>query len=153
MTYDHRTGTAMTRTDLVLAALAAVPDGSFSPVQVQKLFFLIDENISDAIGGKKFDFVPYDYGPFDPEVYRTLNHLQRPGLTRVEQTSGQGGRRYELTPRGFQQGTTALETLPPNIAQYLRDLGKWVISQSFSDLVTTIYRMYPGMKVNSVFNK
>ena len=42
------------RQQIVLAALACEPDAEFAPVQVQKLFFLIDENVSAHIGGKQF---------------------------------------------------------------------------------------------------
>jgi hypothetical protein len=43
----------MDRNDLVLAALASIPDAEYQPVHVQKLFFLIDENCADDIGGRK----------------------------------------------------------------------------------------------------
>ena len=52
--------TALThRQELVLAALASRPGTGFAPVQVQKLFFLIDENIAESIGGKQFAFEPF----------------------------------------------------------------------------------------------
>ena len=40
------------RQRLVLAALAAEPASSFAPVQVQKLFFLLDQNIAADLGGR-----------------------------------------------------------------------------------------------------
>jgi hypothetical protein len=46
-------------------------------VQVQKLFFLLDENIAADLGGRQFSFEPYDYGPFDRAVYSELELLAR----------------------------------------------------------------------------
>lgn len=65
----------MDREDLVLACLAPAKGALHSPVQVQKMFFLIDRNISEDIEGPLFDFHPYDYGPFDKAVYETLEKL------------------------------------------------------------------------------
>jgi hypothetical protein len=56
------------RQEVVLAALAAQPDHDYAPVQVQKLFFLADQNISSQMGGRLFAFEPYNYGPFDAVV-------------------------------------------------------------------------------------
>jgi len=56
----------MDRGDLVLAALAAGGVGaSYSPVQVQKLLFLIDREAANLVDGPHFSFRPYDYGPFE----------------------------------------------------------------------------------------
>jgi hypothetical protein len=59
----------MDRSSLVLAALAAAGgNAAFTPVQVQKLLFLIDREAGRLVGGPHFDFLPYDYGPFDRAV-------------------------------------------------------------------------------------
>ena len=63
------------RRRVVLAALACKDRAAFAPVQVQKLFFLLDENVADELGGRQFDFQPYYYGPFDREVYAELQTL------------------------------------------------------------------------------
>ena len=66
----------MERSELVLAALAAGgKNASYSPVQVQKLLFLVDREGEKLVGGKHFNFVPYDYGPFDREVYDELARI------------------------------------------------------------------------------
>lgn len=141
----------MDRQQTILAALAGIEDGSFTPVQVQKIFFLIDRNLPASIGGQKFNFQPYDYGPFDPDVYRELETLERQGLVRIDQLIGGGKRVYSLTPNGYKVGVEILGGLQPQVSQYIRELTSWIVSQSFSTLVGTIYRLYPDMKVNSVF--
>lgn len=140
------------RQQFVLAVLATDPDAGFAPVQVQKLFFLLDENLSDAIGGSQFAFEPYDYGPFDKAVYHELEALQRQGLVNIEQIGASAGqRRYSLTPRGQQEGEKALSQLPEFARQYMTDLSAWVRSLSFAQLVGSIYKAYPRMRENSVF--
>src|SRR5690242_8635530 len=68
-------GDAMKRSDLILAAMSVADGGLYTPVQVQKLFFLMDREIPDRINGPLFNFEPYNYGPFDPAVYRELEKL------------------------------------------------------------------------------
>jgi hypothetical protein len=78
------------RQEVMLAALAAESGSVFAPVQVQKLFFLLDQNIASDLGGKQFAFEPYDYGPYDRTVYSELEALSRRGLVTIEAAPGAG---------------------------------------------------------------
>ena len=140
----------MNRQDYVLAVLSAGGEpAQFSPVQIQKLFFLLDREVSGLVAGPHFNFRPYDYGPFDQAVYQVLGVLAPEGL--VDQI-GQGTyRKYLLTPEGFLRGQAALAKLSPDVQRYIADLSKWTRSLSFSQLVSEIYRRYPEMRANSVF--
>jgi hypothetical protein len=140
----------MNRPEIVLAALAAAGENAtFSPVQVQKLLFLVDREAAGLVGGPHFDFRPYDYGPFDSDVYGTLTDLEKIGLAR----SSPAGRYriYSLSVDGYQSGVRVLDTLRPNARAYLTQAAAWVRSLSFQQLVAAIYNRYPDMKVNSVF--
>lgn len=139
------------RQRLVLAALAAEQSASFAPVQVQKLFFLLDRNVAADIGGPQFSFEPYDYGPFDRAVYSELEALSRAGLVRIEPAAGADRRKYSLTPEGFNLGAAALARFSPRAREYIVRAASWVRSISFSELVGAIYKQYPEMKINSVF--
>jgi len=87
----------MQQSDYVPAILSAVGEqASFSPVQVQKLFFLLDREIPEFVGGPHFDFEPYDFGPFGREVYGVFDGLELCGLS--EKTSAGRYRRYSLMP-------------------------------------------------------
>jgi uncharacterized protein len=139
------------RQEVVLAALAA-DNGAFAPVQVQKLFFLLDENIADRLGGKQFGFEAYDYGPFDKNVYRELERLASMGLVQIISTGfSHGGRVYSVTPSGQQVGEQMLGRLDTKVADYIKSVSHWVRSLSFAELVGSIYKAYPRMKENSVF--
>ena len=140
----------MTRFEAVLAALAAAGENAyFTPVQVQKLFFLLDKEASHLINGPHFRFAPYDYGPFDREVYNTLDILAAQSSIQV----GSNGRYriYSLTQSGYQAGVSSLGRLPPLTRDYVVGIAQWVRQLSFEQLVSAIYNRYPEMKVNSVF--
>lgn len=140
------------RQNLVLAALAAAPGASYAPVQVQKLFFLLDENIAASVGGRQFAFVPYDFGPFDAAVYHELEALQRAGFVNIARVGPSAGeRRYSLTPAGQTAGDAALARLSDGVRSYIAKVSAWVRKLSFGELVGAIYKAYPAMRANSVF--
>src|SRR3989344_2651663 len=139
----------MARSDMVLAALAAAGEGrSFSPVQVQKLFFLLGREASRLVAGPHFNFQPYDYGPFDRDVYVELDALRFGGL--VDTAGSSNYRRYALTPAGFEAGCQVLATWSEDARVYAAQVVQWVQKLSFQQLVSSIYTKYPDMKVNSV---
>jgi uncharacterized protein len=140
----------MNRSDLTLAALAAGGENAtYSPVQVQKLFFLIDREATHLVGGPYFNFVPYDYGPFDKSVYDELTSLAASDLARVENTGRY--RVYSLSQRGYGEGLDRLSRLSNATQTYIKGLAGWVRGLSFEQLVAAIYNRYPEMKANSVF--
>ncbi|WP_457583160.1 hypothetical protein [Ensifer canadensis] len=140
----------MSRDDFLLLALAAAGENArFTPVQVQKLCFLIDREASHLVDGPHFNFRAYDYGPFDSAVYKCLESLGERHFVNI----GETGRfkTYTLTPEGYHQGLQLLDDMSPNVRAYLVDLTNWLRKLSFTQLVSAIYRRYPDMKVNSVF--
>jgi hypothetical protein len=141
----------MTRHDLVLSALASAGIVDFEPVQVQKLFFLIDENVPSQIGGRAFNFKPRAYGPFDGAVYDALRDLAARGQVEISELGGRRYSTYRLSPSGFARGQQILRDLPAEIQLYFAALTAWIKSLSFDQLVSAIYGDYPEMKVNSIF--
>jgi len=141
----------MDKQDIILAAFAAAKRAVFTPVQVQKLLFLIDMKIPEQVGGPFFEFVPYDYGPFDKDVYQQLEELAKNELVEILPCPGLSWNKYQLTVEGQERGEEVLSELAPEVADYLRSLSQFVRSLSFAELVSSIYRAYPDMRVNSVF--
>ncbi len=140
----------MEKREIVLAAFAAGGENAgYSPVQVQKILFLIDRKAADHVGGTHFDFVPYDYGPFDRSVYDVIDGLWAEGL--VEKRDLGRYREYVLTPEGYKRGLAKLDGLGDTAATYLRRLVEWVRSLTFRQLVSSVYKMYPHMQINSIF--
>lgn len=140
----------MNRSEILLAGLAAGGENTtYTPVQVQKLFFLLDREASTALGGPFFKFVAYDYGPFDQAVYAGLDDLARRNLASIQNTGRY--RVYALSPAGQAEGLRLLAGLQPTTREYVANVAKWVRQLSFQQLVASIYNKYPEMKANSVF--
>ncbi len=137
--------------DYVAAVLASVDSASFQPVHVQKLFFLLDEKLGESLGGRYFDFQPYDYGPFDRGVYDSLGKLRDSGDL-VMDLDSRGLRHYRLSDVGMKNGQRLLATLDAPVRDQIKKYASWVLSQNFVSLVSAIYKAYPRMKVNSVFS-
>lgn len=139
----------LTRDDVVLAAMAPAEGRPHTPVQLQKLLFLIDENISGVLGGRKFDFIPYAYGPFDRAIYDVLKSLRNSGF--ALEVPNHTWTDWSLTVEGQRRGHEALQSLPSRAREYIKEASMFVRKLSFSELVAAIYRAYPQMRVNSVF--
>ena len=145
----------MKREDVLLAALAsAAPKKTFEPVHVQKALFLIDRRAVGLFGsrpGQRYDFVPYDYGPFDSAVYQDLENLAQAGLVCIDRNPQYGYRRYAVTEPGRSKGGQFLARMRGTHRKAVNDAVQFVLPLSFRALVGEIYRAYPEMKANSVF--
>jgi uncharacterized protein len=139
----------MNREELVLACLAPAKGALHSPVQVQKMFFLIDKNIPEDVEGPHFDFHPYDYGPFDKAVYETLEELTQKGL--VSMCPERTWMSYRLTSAGQEAGEATLSTFSDRAQGFIIEVSDFVRRLSFTQLVSAIYNFYPEMRANSVF--
>jgi hypothetical protein len=92
----------------------------------------------------------YDYGPFDSRLYRVRDDLIERALLNVTRKGRYDS--YELTDEGRVR-VAELAQREPAHADYLRRVGAWVTSLSFSDLLAEIYGAFPEFATNSVFNK
>lgn len=140
----------MNREEFVLAAMAPAGTGAFSRIQIQKTLFLLDHNIGELTGGRHFNFTPYHYGPFDPEVYRVLENLENRGLVAIARDPRQPSPMHTLTPTGLTRGQTELAKLEQQMQDYIRNTVVFVRSVTFAELLSAIYREYPEMAANSV---
>ncbi len=140
----------MDQESIVLSALLASPDHILTRVQAQKMVFLVDRQLADAVGGHVFSFAPYHYGPFDKDVYGAMERLEAAGLVVTRFQPG-AGKAYTLTPAGRDAASRIVSGLPAAAASHMGVLGRWVRSLSFEALVTAIYRTYPEMRARSIF--
>jgi len=141
----------MDKKEIILAALAVGEGAIHTPVQVQKLLFLIDKNISHSIGGPFFDFQPYAYGPFDKQISRLLYLLHEDGDVEIIRNPALQWVKYRLTTQGQKKGEAIINSVSKEIKNYFKKLSKFVRSLTFAELVSAIYKAYPEMRVNSVF--
>lgn len=142
----------MKKHERLLVSLSPAESEWYSPVQIQKLMFLNEKYIGERIEGEAFHFVPYDYGPFDPAIYKELADLHENGFLEVQATN-QGWNMYRVSTSGLECSAKLIEPLESDVQQYLRKTSDFVRGLSFSKLVSSIYQAFPEMKVNSVFKE
>ena len=141
----------MQRRDALLAILGAADGRTFSPVQLQKAVFLIDRNLPHVFDvNSRFAFAPYDYGPFDREVYVETSALELADFANVVKGAS-GYTEYSVTDRGLRRARELLASLDEHQQRYIVSVVEWVRSLSFAKLVKSIYEAYPDMRANSVF--
>ena len=62
-------GCTVTRSEMLLAILAASNGRPYTPVQMQKATFLVTRNLPHLVDiGQNYVFAPYDYGPYQYRV-------------------------------------------------------------------------------------
>jgi uncharacterized protein len=150
-----KVSSSMNRRDLVLTILAAADGRTFTPVQIQKAVFLICDRmpnlIDDEVPG--FQFVPYDYGPFDSAVYDELAALARNGHAIIAPSAQGNYYTYAASDAGLSRGEDLLwrQQLSHAETDYIIRISEWVRSLSFARLVKSIYEAYPHMRANSIF--
>ena len=140
------------RHEMALVVLSLAEGAEFTPVQIQKALFLASEKVPGGFKPhSRYDFQPYDYGPFDQRVYSDVEWLAGHGLARIDQRPGSRWRTYAATETGLSQGERLTRDLSPEHLVVLKKIVKLVRNLSFNDLVSAIYRAYPAMRARSVF--
>jgi hypothetical protein len=142
---------SVTRRDLVLALLASSEGRPYTPAQLQKAVFLVSRNMPLLIEGEGFHFVPYDYGPFDSDVYVEAANLGNDGEVIIAPSEVGRWNTYAASDAGLVRGKRLLSEVDTSVRDYLGAVCAWVRSQSFSSLVKSIYEAYPEMRANSIF--
>jgi hypothetical protein len=138
----------MERKDWALLAISFAGGRGLSPVQLQKSLFLLGKELPAEVGDGFYDFIPYNYGPFDRAVYVDANKLSEDGLVNIAERSL---KEYSPTPLGLQCASLLEGAASPRARAYLQQIVKWTQSLSFSQLVRAIYDRYPEYRQNSVF--
>lgn len=141
----------MNSNDFVLAVFASSNNAIHSPVQIQKLFFLIEKKIPELSENNYFNFTPYNYGPFDPEIYDVILELISSGDLKEINDVNSGIMKYNTTDKGQIRGEQILQSLGENATDKIKILSEFVRRLSFSELVSAIYKEYPEMKKCSIF--
>lgn len=136
--------------DHVLLVVLSLAEGEpLTPVQIQKSLFLADDKVPNAFEAR-YDFQPYDYGPFDRHVYADAQALSRLGFVEIG-TDPRGWSTYAATPEGLNRAQELKRQLSEENLTLLGRIVSLVRRLSFSELVSAIYRAYPPMRARSVF--
>jgi hypothetical protein len=139
------------RDEFLLLALASAKDGRLTPLQIQKAMFLLKQEAAQFVGPDFYEFVPYNYGPFNSSIYDDLNLLAASGLVSIDQSQGRSWAMYTITGAGQQRADRIRQNVAPAIRDYTENVVTWIKSQSFASLLRSIYAKYPNFAINSVF--
>lgn len=140
----------MDQKEVILACMAPAKGATFTPVMLQKLMFLVDKQIASYVEGPHFTFIPHLYGPFDINVYNSLEQLEIQGEVIISRNQI-STRTYQLSPSGQHKGNEIFKTIDPIAQDFILRASTWVRTLSFGQLVSAIYKAYPEMRENSVF--
>lgn len=141
------------REDWPLIVLSLASDGVLTPVEMQKALFLIKQEAGKLVKGAFYNFVPYNYGPFDQLIYRDVDALVVEGCIALEVADHQRWSFYVITKKGEQRAATLHQQIDPRLRNYAAKAVAWVKSMPFPNLLREIYKKYPDYAANSVFNK
>jgi hypothetical protein len=130
----------MTRSEVLLAILAASDGRPYTPVQIQKAAFLVTKNLPSLIDvGPSYIFSAYDYGPFDSNVYNDAQTMQLDGCVEITQPQGARWNQYAASDKGVERGQCILSRLDERQRDYIVSVSQWVRSLTFEQLVRAIY--------------
>lgn len=130
-------GKGVTGRQFVLLNLLALSSGSAEKLQLVKWVFFLQEEHPELPSSHRFEFVPYQFGPFSFALYHDLNKLEEAGLLRSVDN------RVEVTERGSELGKRASVTgVKTTIDQY----GSW----SSARLRDRVYESNEWFRLNSV---
>lgn len=136
------------RIDVLLRIITSAEGDPLSPVQLQKVAFLIGEECRDYVPPDYYEFVAYDYGPFCADIYKDTEKLQQEGLITIDLNSEGRWKEYRAA---FRSRNHDASLIPPPLADYINRVVDWAMSLSFRELVSTIYHLYPDYARNSIF--
>jgi uncharacterized protein YwgA len=139
---------------LLLVALDA-PAAGLDPVRVQKALFLLARE-GGLPRGERYWFVPYNYGPMSPRIYRDVDVLVRRGLLERQAVPGYTWGRVRPTEAGRRRAAELVAAAGERERRTIEALARirtLVTSLGFADLLATIYERHPDYAVRSVFRR
>ena len=137
------------RTDILLHIIVSAQGDPISPVQLQKVAFLVGQECPNDVPSDYYRFVPYDYGPFCSEIYQDVEELEQQGYITISPNHYGTRKEYCAT---FRSSDVDFSSIPESVAEYIPRLVDWAKRLSFRELVSAIYQKYPGYGVNSIFS-
>lgn len=145
-------GNRVTRSDWTLLAIAAAEGRPLTPVQLQKVLFILGKKKAGRVGAGFYTFRPYNYGPFSPDIYHDADILDSMGLVDVDHGSpARSWSTYKATDKGIAKAQQLRANAPADAVKYLDALVSWARNLNFQQLVSAVYERYPEQRVNSIF--
>jgi len=137
--------------DIMLLVITAASDTGLTPVQLMKTMFLIGQSGLADLPSNFYSFVPYNYGPFNSDVYRDVEVMVNEGLVLEIREADRNWSKYAITQAGLKKAKILKQKVTREFSDYINAVVNWVKSLTFSGLLRAIYAKYPEMRENSVF--
>ena len=140
------------RQQVLLAWLSRSPVTYIDPIRVMKGMFLIAmETPVDWLPEEdRYEFQPYNWGPFSKDVYSDLEVLQGLGYVSILARPGRSWNSYSLTEGGRVEANEVSEGLDPRLGKYVDAVSQFVMRTGFSDLLNAVYKRYPDYATRSL---
>ena len=140
--------TEVSRSDILLAIIAAANGSELSRVQLQKVAFLVSEEFKGRLPEDFYKFDKHNFGPFCIDIYNDTEMLYYWGWIRVKSGAEPRLDTYSIAK------PLNLDDLQfdEDIKQYIKDTVAWVVDMSFGEIVRAIYWLFPEYRENSIFD-
>ncbi len=138
----------MTRRDWLLLLI----ESDIDPIRIQKGMFLFAME-SDAPADQKYEFQPYNWGPFAQPIYADLEELQRAGFIERTQVPGASYYRYRRTEAGNMRAGAIAHRAHTELVQAIGEARAAVTGVDFDALLRRVYRKYPEFASKSLFKR
>ena len=154
---DHRTSSKR-RKWILLLLYAPQSEGREKVIRgntrLVKGVFLIEQMFSEkfpGFDGTGFAFEAYKYGPFDEDIYHTLETLESDGLVQIQSTEHNEEGIIQLTEEGEETAEKYWQPLPPEHKSQLSWIKGKHVNQPVAQLLSFVYNKYPDMAQNSEY--
>lgn len=145
--------TPLKNREIMLLVIAAAGDTGLTPVQLMKSVFIIGQSRLSDLPSNFYPFFAYNYGPFNPDVYRDVEALVSEGLVLEIRDASRSWPKYAITPAGLRYAENLKRQVASEFSDYIEAVVNWVKSLTFIQLLRAIYAKYPEMRENSVFQE
>ena len=138
----------VSRSDILLAILAAANEKELSRVQLQKVAFLVSEEFKGRLSADFYTFDKHNYGPFSIDIYNDTEMLHYWGWIHINPGAERRHDTYSIAE------PFDLDGLPidNDIKTFIRRTVAWVEGMSFGEIVRAVYWLFPEYRENSIFN-
>lgn len=132
----------------LLAALLAAPLDRLSLMKTLFLFWYRTGKRADGA----FQFSPYLYGPYSPELYSVLEEMQASGLVIQSAHAVERWGKYYLTEAG-RKAAISDKSLSAPLKQAIGEIATWANGQTFYTLLQQVYREAPEFATQSIVQR
>lgn len=138
---------SVSRSDILLAIIAAADERKFTRVYVQKVAFLVSEEFKGRLPENFYQFDKYHYGPFSRDVYLDAEMLNDMGCISIKNGADRRDDLYMIENDCYLDDIQ----LPAELITYIENTVDWVIDMSFPEMLRAIYLLFPEYRENSRF--